>query len=413
MPVKRFPTDATAAEIRSLSPELPVAAVAEIIDAVSARGDAAVAELEQKFRGASSSEPLTAEAISEAASGVSDDLRSAIETAIANVRSVAREQLAGANVTTLPQGQSVAYKSISVARAGVYVPGGRGSYPSTAIMCLSTAREAGVEDIAVVSPAREGGSVDPAVLLVCELLGVTEVHPIGGAQAIAALGLGTQHVKKCDVIVGPGNSYVQEAKRQLVGVVAIDSVAGPSELVVVADDSADPEAVALDLLAQGEHGPDSLVALVSPDPDLLDAVADRCVDIDAEMALVLAADLDAAVQLADEIAPEHLQIISQSREDELAGSVRNAGCLFVGANAATAFGDYVVGSNHVLPTGGSARYASALSVRTFTRRMATVKIPDAAVDELSRAGATIARAEGFIRHAESMEIRRKKTDREQ
>lgn len=407
MPVKRFPTDATAAEIRSLSPELPVAAVSEIIAAVRSRGDEAVAELESKFGGANQTAALTASAIDDAAAGVSEELHAAIETAIANVRSVAREQLAGANVTTLPQGQTVAYKNVPVARAGVYVPGGRGSYPSTAVMCIATAREAGVEDIVVVSPAREGGSVDPAVLLVCNLLGVTEVHPIGGAQAIAALALGTTSIDKCDVIVGPGNSYVQEAKRQLVGEVAIDSVAGPSELVVVADGSADPEAVALDLLAQGEHGPDSLVALISPDTDLLDAVADRCAEIDAEMALVLASDLDAAVRLADAIAPEHLQIISESREDELAQTVRNAGCLFVGANAATAFGDYVAGSNHVLPTGGSARYASALSVRTFARRMATVKIPDGAVEELSRAGATIARAEGFIRHAESMEIRRK------
>lgn len=407
MPVKRFPTDATAAEIRSLSPDLPVEAVAEIIDAVRSRGDAAVAELAAKFGGPSHTDRIDPTAITAAASAVDEELRSAIELAIANVRTVAKSQLPAAGSTTLAQGQSVNYRNVPVARAGVYVPGGRGSYPSTAIMCLATAREAGVEDIAVVSPAREGGSVDPAVLLVCSLLGVAEVHPIGGAQAIAALALGTETVGKCDVIVGPGNSFVQEAKRQLVGEVAIDSVAGPSELVVVADQSADPAAVSLDLLAQGEHGPDSLVVLVSTDPDLLDAVADRCAEIDAEMALVLASDLDAAISLADEIAPEHLQIISESREFELAERVRNAGCLFVGANAATAFGDYVAGSNHVLPTGGSARHASALSVRTFARRMATVTIPDGAVDELSRAGATIARAEGFIRHAESMEIRRK------
>lgn len=407
MPIKRFPTDATAAEIRSLSPDLPVEAVAEIIAAVRSRGDAAVSELEARFGGASQSTRLDAAAIESAASSIDDDLRAAIELAIANVKTVASDQLSTEVATTLPQGQSVGYRNIPVARVGVYVPGGRGSYPSTAIMCIATAREAGVEDVAVVSPAREGGSVDPAVLLVCSLLGVTEVHPVGGAQAIAALAIGTATVDKCDVIVGPGNSYVQEAKRQLVGEVAIDSVAGPSELVVVADSSADPEAVALDLLAQGEHGPDSLVVLISTDPDLLDDVAGRCSAIEAEMAVVLAADLDAAIALADKIAPEHLQIISEARETELSARVRNAGCLFVGANAATAFGDYVAGSNHVLPTGGSARYASALSVRTFSRRMATVTIPDDAVDELSRAGARIARAEGFIRHAESMEIRRK------
>lgn len=404
MAIKRFPTDVTAAQIRSLSPEPPTAVVTELIEEVRRGGDAALTQIEQRFGAKHSIEPVSQDEIAAAVASIDPDLRAAIELAIANVQAVADRALATDFSVELPHGQSVDYRHIPVRRAGAYVPGGRGSYPSTAIMCLATARAAGVESIAVVSPVRDDGKVDAAVLLVCSLLGVTEVHPIGGAQAVAALALGTETIEPVDVLVGPGSSYVQEAKRQLVGKFAIDGIAGPSELVVVADGDADSDAIALDLLAQGEHGPDSLVALISPDPDLLDAVAERCSEIDAVMALVLAADLKSAVRLADDIAPEHMQLIA-SNESDLAKSVRNAGCLFVGRNAATAFGDYVAGSNHVLPTGGAARFTSALSASTFVRRMATVRIPDEAVEELSRAGATIARAEGFIRHAESMEKR--------
>lgn len=404
MSIKRFPTDVTAAQIRSLSPEPPTAVVADLIEEVRRGGDTALAQIERRFGAEHSIDPISQDEIAAAVASIDPDLRSAIELAIENVQVVAERQLATDFAVELPQGQTVDYRYLPVRRAGAYVPGGRGSYPSTAIMCLATARAAGVESIAVVSPVREDGKVDPAVLLVCSLLGVTEIHPTGGAQAVAALALGTETIEPVDVLVGPGSSYVQEAKRQLAGEIGIDGIAGPSELVVVADSTADPGAIALDLLAQGEHGPDSLVLLISPDPDLLDAVAGRCSEISAVMAVVLASDMSAAVQLADDIAPEHMQLIG-NHENELAKQVRNAGCLFLGANAATAFGDYVAGSNHVLPTGGAARFTSALSVSTFVRRMATVRIPDEAVGELSRAGASIARAEGFIRHAESMEKR--------
>lgn len=409
MPVVRFNDGADASEIRALSPEPPQQAVAEIIAAVRDGGDAAVLELEQRFGAALSRLAAVPESEFEAAvNGIDADLVGALKLAIANVRAVAEAQLQSSASVELAQGQSVEYRQIPVRRAGLYVPGGRGSYPSTAIMAVTAAVVAGVDEVVVVSPAREGGMVDPAVLTVCRLLGVSEVYPIGGAQAVAALALGTETIDPVEVIVGPGNSYVQEAKRQLYGTVGIDSVAGPSELVVIADGSADAAAVAADLLAQGEHGPDSLVALVSTDQALLDDVSARCAEITAEMALVQVPELYAAVSLADSIAPEHLQIIaSRDIENELASQVRNAGCLFVGANAATAFGDYVAGSNHVLPTGGSARFASALSVHTFRRRMATVRVPDDAVGELADAGARIARAEGFEWHAKSMEVRKK------
>jgi histidinol dehydrogenase len=227
---------------------------------------------------------------------------------------------------------------------------------------------------------------------------------MGGAQAIAALAYGTESVRPVDVIVGPGNAYVAEAKRQVAGIVGIDSIAGPSELVIVATSGTDPELAALDLLAQAEHGPDSPVTLISPDATLLDEVAERTAALDAPYALVHARDARAAVRLADEIAPEHLQLMGADAE-ALADTVRAAGCLFVGRDAATAFGDYVAGSNHVLPTGGAARYASALSPATFRRRMARVTFPPGAAARLAPAGAALARAEGFAFHAESMERR--------
>jgi histidinol dehydrogenase len=204
--------------------------------------------------------------------------------------------------------------------------------------------------------------------------------------------------------VGPGNRYVQEAKRQLVGTIGIDGVAGPSELVVVASGDADAVLIGLDLLAQAEHGPESLVALISPEQSLLDMVGEAVAGSQAAVAIVKSSDVRSALALAEEIAPEHLELMGAEAEG-LAGEVRRAGCLFVGRDAATAFGDYVAGSNHVLPTGGAARFAGALSVATFRRRMARVSLPAGAAARLAPAGAALARAEGFPLHAESMERR--------
>ncbi len=407
MAVKHFGPDASASDVRSMSPPAPSEAVAEILTAVRSGGDGALRELEARFGGAGDEFKVHAETIATAPGEIETALLESLKLSIANVRAAASSTGTDDPEVVLPQGQRISYRSSPVARAAAYVPGGRGSYPSTAIMCLTTALEAGVPSVFVLSPAREHGAVDTAVLAVCALLGIDEVYAVGGAQAIAAAAYGTETIKPADVIVGPGNAYVQEAKRQLVGTVGIDSVAGPSELVVIADSSADPELISLDLLAQAEHGPDSLVVLISVDRAVTEAVERRCAGVDAELALVGADDLGQAVQLAEAIAPEHLQLmVSSGIEDELASSIRSAGALFVGANSATAFGDYVTGSNHVLPTGGSARFMSALSTSTFRRRMAEVRIPDGAVDRLAEAGATIARAEGFIHHAESMEARR-------
>jgi histidinol dehydrogenase len=228
---------------------------------------------------------------------------------------------------------------------------------------------------------------------------------MGGAQAIAALAYGTESVRAVDVIAGPGNPYVQEAKRQVVGQVGIDGIAGPSELVVVASSGADAGLIASDLMAQAEHGADSPVWCLSPDAGLLDAVSAAVEGgPDGEAQLIDTHDLDGALVLAEQIAPEHLELMGEEAE-ALAGRVRNAGCLFVGAGAATAFGDYVAGSNHVLPTGGAARFQSALSPATFRRRMSRVSLPGEAAARLAPAGAALARAEGFPLHAESMERR--------
>jgi histidinol dehydrogenase len=271
---------------------------------------------------------------------------------------------------------------------------------------------AGVDQIAVCAPPGPGGRAHPAILAACVLCEVSEVYRMGGAQAIAALAYGTQTVPAVDVIVGPGNAWVTEAKRQVFGDVGVDGLAGPSELVVVASSGASAELIALDLLAQAEHGEDSPLWLISPDRKLIDAVRaeverlapERPTVGDPKPEMVSVGSIEEALSRAEEIAPEHLQLVGTEAE-ALAERVRRAGCLFVGAGAGTAFGDYVAGSNHVLPTGGAARFQSALSPATFRRRMARVSLPGEAAARLAPAGAALARAEGFPVHAESMERR--------
>ena len=391
--------------------------VAEIIEQVRLKGDAAVLEYTERFDHAElGPEQLRVDPNElEASVGVLEpDVLNGLRKAIANVKAVASAQVRDEPVTArLPEGHSVEIVEHPVRRAAIYVPGGRAPYPSTVVMGAVTARIAGVAEIAVCAPPGPGGRAHPVILAACVLCEVTEVYRMGGAQAIAALALGTESVQAVDVVVGPGNPYVQEAKRQLVGQVGIDGIAGPSELVVVAAGAgADPELIGLDLMAQAEHGEDSPVFCISPESSLLDEVAEilgrlwpkRPSVANAEVQLLDAADVAGALAKAEEIAPEHLELVGEQAE-ALAGRVRNAGCLFVGAGSATAFGDYVAGSNHGLPTGGAARFQSALSPATFRRRMARVSLPREAAARLAPAGAALARAEGFPVHAESMERR--------
>jgi histidinol dehydrogenase len=380
-----------------------------IIEEVRRRGDDAVLDFTERFDHAElGPEELRVDANElEASVGVLEPaVLAGLRTAIANVKAVARAQVRDETVAVeLPEGHTVEVVEHPVRRAAVYVPGGRAPYPSTVVMGAVTARVAGVEQVVVCAPPGPGGRAHPVILAACVLCQVTEVYRMGGAQAIAALAYGTESVRPVDVIVGPGSPYVQEAKRQVVGRVGIDGIAGPSELVVIAGAGADPELIALDLMAQAEHGPDSPVWCISPDAALLDAVAAALKGgPHGEARLVQAGDVAEALRFAEEIAPEHLELVGEEAE-RLAERVRSAGCVFVGRNGATAFGDYVAGSNHVLPTGGAARFQSALSPATFRRRMSRVSLPGEAAARLAPHGAALARAEGFPVHAESMERR--------
>jgi histidinol dehydrogenase len=409
---------ALAAEIRELQPPLGELsdAVAGIIRAVRGRGDDAVAEFEARF-GTGSAEPGTVPVpVADARAAlerIDHDLRDAMETAAANIRAVADAQLSDERRVRLAQGHSVGLREVPVGSAAIYAPGGAAAYPSTVLMGCIPAKTAGVQRVAVATPASGGDRpLGDAVLAAAAIGGADEIYPLGGAQAIAALAIGTERIHPVDVIAGPGNRYVQEAKRQLAGEVGIDGIAGPSELMVVAGDTANPEWIALDLCAQAEHGSDGLVIAAAVETVILDAIEEavrrvaeeRGLAEDAPLALVAVPDTVSAVELANAVAPEHLQLVTEDAT-LLAEGVRTAGCVFVGPDAATAFGDYAAGSNHVLPTGGAGRFQGPLGPGVFRRRISTVSISQASARELAPAVATLARAEGFPLHAESAEAR--------
>jgi histidinol dehydrogenase len=435
---------AAAARVRALVPDGASVAqqVCEIIARVRREGDAAVLDCTRRFDTAGAQPRallVGAEELDEAIKRLPLELIAGLQVAIANVALVATAGVREDTAVDLPQGQRIVLREVPVGSAAVYVPGGRAPYPSTVVMGVVTARSAGVVDVAVCSPPGADGQIDPVILGTCRLCGVERVYRMGGAQAIAALAYGTDTVAAVDVIVGPGNLYVQEAKHQLSAQVGIDGFAGPSDLLVVlgaqlerepgahperdepgAQGAEQPHAqrrapalrlAALDMLAQAEHGEGSLVVAVSPSVAVCDALAQALETLvverptvgDAAFAIVQAAGVRDALAFANALAPEHLQLIGADVE-ALAPIVRSAGCVFVGADSATAFGDYVAGSNHVLPTGGAARFASALSPRHFRRTMSELRI-GAAAAKLAAAGAPIARAEGFDVHAESMEAR--------
>jgi histidinol dehydrogenase len=321
-----------------------------------------------------------------------------MELAMVNIAAVAGASLGDDAELRLNQGQRILVRELPVGRAAIYVPGGRNPYPSTVLMGVVSARVAGVEDIVVLSP-----DAHPTVLAACALCGIDEVHRVGGAHGVAALAYGTRTIRRADVIAGPGGLYVQEAKRLVSGDVGIDGFLGPSDVFVVADGGADPDLVVADLLAQAEHGAGTIVALATDDRALADAVHARLeLESDAVAAVVDVASMQEALAVAEAFAPEHLELMGPGAE-ALAPAVRRAGAVFVGGG--TAFGDYVAGSNHSLPTGGSARFASSLSVRHFRRRMAEVHIGPRSAAALAKAGAPVARAEGFELHARSMEAR--------
>ena len=411
---------AAAEHVRSLIPTggSVADAVGAIVESVRVDGDAAVLRHTSAFD-LSGGEPrplrVSPEELDEAITQLPLDLVAGLQVAIANVTLVAEAGVNHDRSVDLPQGHTVLLREVPVGSAAVYVPGGRAAYPSTVVMGVVTARAAGVIDVAVCAPPGPDGQIDPVILGTCRLCGVERVYRMGGAQAIAALAHGTDTVERVDVIVGPGNLYVQEAKHQLSSIVGIDGFAGPSDLLVALGAEVgerEIELAALDMLAQGEHGEGSLVVAVSPAASVCDALAvtlerlvvERPTVGDAAFAIVEVSSAREAIALANAFAPEHLQLIG-SEIETLAQIVRSAGCVFVGSDSATAFGYYVAGSNHVLPTAGAARFASTLSARHFRRTMSEVRVtPDAAV-KLAAAGAPVARAEGFDVHAESMTAR--------
>ncbi|HEY2006987.1 MAG TPA: histidinol dehydrogenase [Solirubrobacteraceae bacterium] len=401
---------ALAEELRDLVPaaESVREQVTEIIARVRASGDDALRYYTRQFDtgGSTPSALQVPDAELETALGrLPGDVREGLTRAIENVTRVCEAALSEDRTVDFG-GHQVVLREVPVRRGAVYVPGGRAPYPSTVVMGTVCAKVAGVKEIAVCAPPGADGEVNSVVLGACRLAGASVVYRMGGAQAIAALAYGTETVRPVDVIVGPGNLYVQEAKRQVFGQVGIDGFAGPSDLVMIADGECDAEVLALDLLAQAEHGPGSLVVGISTSGQLIDTLAERlkaAPDTGAEARLIQVGELEHALTISERFAPEHLQLCGPGSE-ALAARATTAGCVLIGPHTGTAFGDYIAGSNHVLPTGGAARFASSLSPAAFRRHFAQVRVEDDAAD-LARAAAPIARAEGFELHAESLEAR--------
>lgn len=396
------------------------AAINEIETDVMRRGDEAVLELTARFDATEQPPPtlrVDPGAPAEALAALDPGLRESLELAAANIRSVAQAQVdAEPRTVVLSQGQTVTIREVSVASAGIYGPGGRAAYPSSVLMCAIPAQVAGVRRLALASPPDRQGRVHPVTLAAAGLCGIDEVYAMGGAQAIFALAHGTQTVSRVAVVAGPGNNWVQEAKKKAFGFAGIDSYAGPSELMLVADASTDPEWAALDLCAQAEHGGGGPLLLAAVENDVLKAItaateraATPTTDTEgAPLAVVQLPRLEDAVDLANAYSPEHLELLFDGAT-ALADDVTTAGCVFAGRYSATAFGDYVAGSNHVLPTLGAGRFSGPLGPDVFRRKIATVEVPAEAAAKLAPHVKTIAEAEGFPVHGESAMIRTKDT----
>ena len=393
--------------------------VSAIVADVRARGDAAVAEYTQKFDrldviGDLRIDPDLIAAARDACSAEQID---ALEFAAARIRAFHERQLPEGFSFTDAEGVHLGARWTAVSAAGIYVPGGTAAYPSSVLMNAVPATVAGVGRIVMAVPTPDG-AVNPLVLAAAELAGVTEIYRIGGAQAVAALAYGTETIKPVDKITGPGNAYVAEAKRQVFGTVGIDMIAGPSEILVVADADNNSDWIAADLLSQAEHDTSSQSVLITDSGALADAVADAAeralgklqrADIARESwevhgAIILVRDLADAVLLIDRIAPEHLEL-AVNEPEVLADKVTNAGAIFLGRHTPEAIGDYVAGPNHVLPTAQSARFSSGLGVTDFMKRTTLVSCDAASLARIGPAAVTLANAEGLDAHALSLSVR--------
>ena len=404
---------------REVSEEVS-AAVAAILQDVRTRGDEAVLAYTDRF----DKLPLTAatlafstEEIEAADAAISGEVRAALQFAHDRITAHHEKQKPLDHIYQDPLGVTLGTVWTPMEAVGIYVPGGTASYPSSVLMGAIPARIAGVNRIALTVPT-PGGVVSPAVLAAAKLAGVAEIYRIGGAQAIAALAYGTETIRPVNKIIGPGNAYVAAAKRQVFGTVGIDSIAGPSEVLIIADKSANPSWVAADLLAQAEHGGGAQSILVTTDAALADSVA---IEVERQMALLPRADitrdgwrtfgaiilvqsLGEAVELANRIASEHVELMLDEPLS-LQSKIRNAGAIFLGHHTPEAIGDYVGGSNHVLPTARSARYASGLGVLDFMKRTSLLGCDPSSLAELAPAAVTLAETEGLSAHGRSVSIR--------
>ena len=403
----------------------PTEAVRTILAAVRSGGDAAVREFTQRFDGVDRPDPrVGADELVGALAAIEPGLRDALRAAHDAVRDFHVSQVRPSH-TFRRDGITVTGRTVPVDRAGCYVPGGRGSYPSSVLMTVVPARVAGVSEIVLcVPPDRDTGRIAPATLAAAAIAGVDEVRATGGAQAIAAMAFGTETLRPVDVIVGPGNAYVAIAKREVAGRVGVPmAFAGPSEIVVVADADAPMDYVAIDLMVQAEHGPDGLAWLVTWDPAVADAVdaalarlvaeAPRRDEIMATFAsggfCALVDDASAASAVVNHIAAEHVEVMVGD-PGAFAATIRHAGAVFCGPLAPASIGDYVAGPSHVLPTFGTARFGSALTVDDFVKQVHVIDVDRAGFDGAAPVVAAIADAEGFATHAESVRLRARTLD---
>ncbi|HKJ62155.1 MAG TPA: histidinol dehydrogenase [Hyphomicrobiales bacterium] len=395
-------------------------AVRAIIADVRKRGDAALADYTQRFDGVALEAGkirLDESEIERIIATADEKALRALHFAASRIEAYHRRQLPADDSFTDETGAHLGHRWTAIESVGLYVPGGQGSYPSSMLMNAIPAKVVGVPRIAMCVPTPQG-RVDPLVLAAAKLGGVQEIYPIGGAQAVAALAYGTESVKPVAKIMGPGNAYVAAAKRQVFGKVGIDMIAGPSEVLIVADGDSNPQWVASDLLAQAEHDEAAQAILITDDPAFADAVQAAVSEQLATLprgnvagtswsnngAIILVGDLGESPPLVDRIAPEHLELETQ-RADELLKVIRNAGAIFIGSHTPEAIGDYVAGSNHVLPTARSARFSSGLNVLDFMKRTSILQLNADSLAVLGPAAMTLARAEGFEAHRRSIAIR--------
>ena len=393
--------------------------VAQIIAEVRTRGDEALIAYTEQFDGVQIKQIRVPDAVRQAALRAVDvTLMDALQSAARSIVAFHEQQIDKSWFDTRDDGAFVGSKITPIDSVGIYVPGGRALYPSTVLMNALPARVAGVRRIVMVTPPKSDGTIDPAILAAAQIAGVTEIYAVGGAQAIAALAYGTESIDKVDKITGPGNAFVAAAKRQVFGDVGIDMIAGPSELLILADESAEPALIAIDLMAQAEHDPQSCCYLVTTDELLVEEVLEEIDEflkdspraditkesLDNNGIIFVAADLATALQTVNTIAPEHLEVHMDNPFDML-GLIDNAGAIFLGPWTPESVGDYIAGPNHTLPTGGTARFSSPLSVDDFVKRTSVVSYTYPALKKDAEAIEAIAAKEGLWAHGKAVRAR--------